>query len=91
VRAVYPTPTTVKGLCFFAYSTGIRLKDILGEVGRSGVLLAPEQGVRVEDPVLQQVPDHVTKQYTRIKTNVGKLNNPVQNYPALTKIKNNGS
>jgi hypothetical protein len=41
----------------------MRVKDVLGEVGWPGVLLAPEQGVRVEDPVLQQVPDHVTKQY----------------------------
>jgi hypothetical protein len=45
----------------------MRVIDILGEVGWSGVLLAPEQGVRVEDPVLQQVPDHVTKQYTIYK------------------------
>ncbi len=58
------TPTAVKGVFIFDYSYSMRVKAILGEVGWSGVLLAPEQGVRVEDPVLQQVPDHVTKQYT---------------------------
>jgi hypothetical protein len=61
VKAVYPTPTTVIGMFFFAYSYSMRVKAILGEVGWPGVLLTPEEGVRVEDPVLQQVPDHVTK------------------------------
>jgi hypothetical protein len=84
VKAVYPTPTVVKVLCFFAYSYSIRVKDVLGEVWWPGVLLAPEQGVRVEDPVLQQVPDHVTEQNAFLqKTN---FVNP-QNNPKLTKMK----
>jgi hypothetical protein len=62
MKAVCPTPTTVKACSSLLIL--ILSEAILGEVGWSGVLLAPEQGVRVEDPVLQQVPDHVTKQYT---------------------------
>jgi hypothetical protein len=72
MKAVYPTPTTVKGVSFFPYSYSIKVKGVLGEVGWPGVLLAPEQGVRVEDPVLQQVPDHVTKQYTMYINKRGK-------------------